>query len=70
MSFTASYFWASKWVQLSVLHDAHSILVVQLQQLLLRSQLHKLRAKHCMRAKVCVLGWRVSFGALNPPVQL
>ena len=61
--FTASYFWASKWVQLSILHDAHSVLVMQLQQLLLCSQLRKLCTKWYVRDKACVLGWRVRFGA-------
>lgn len=63
--FTASYFWASKWVQPSILHDTHSILGMWLQQSLRCSWLHKLCMVCCVRDKVCMLGWRVRFGALR-----
>lgn len=63
--FTASYFGASKWLQLSILHSIHSVPVMQLPQLLLCSQLCKLRTTCYVRDKVYALGWKVSYGALK-----
>lgn len=52
-------------MQLSVLHDACSVLVMQSQQLLLCSQLHKLCTKGYTKGEGCALGRRVTFGALK-----